>query len=318
MKPAIVKRRAANGSVVAGKAGRAREPPASRLKASKKVPKIEKEDGPAGVLAGKPKEREDQRSSKGLGKAKPAVARPKGANVAGTAGDLPDAPGKMKRRMAAVPKGGSEPDEAKPKKRRSSSAKASNAGTAFVPNADASMEEEVRAGRKRVACTLFVGQLPYHATAADIETHFLTVCQPPVRVRLLTHKGGGGSRGMAFVELGSESEVHSALRLHHSCIYGRRINVERTVGGGHMGAERERKLKELRSIQVRCVLVSFGAPCPAICLPVRPVIRPVRELVHSVLCSPSHFPGQIGPTAHVLLLRCSLPPGICLSLRALK
>eukprot|EP00967_Tisochrysis_lutea_P016204 scaffold18270_cov33-Tisochrysis_lutea.AAC.2 len=110
--------------------------------------------------------------------------------------------------------------------------------------------EEARSGGKRVACTLFVGQLPFSVTADDIKAHFLSVCEPPISVRLLTDKKSGKSRGMAFVEMGSESAVHTALRLHHSCICGRRINVERTVGGGHSGEARVNRLKELRDKQV--------------------------------------------------------------------
>lgn len=246
--PAIVKRRAANGSAAAVKVGRTREASASKKEAGKNVPKAQKTDGPPGTMVPKVEGNQSSLKNERVRKGKSAVAAPKVADAVGTAGDMSGAPGKMKRRRATVPKAESVADGAK---RHSSSATAADAGTALVPEVNDSAPEESRGGGQRVACTLFVGQLPYHATAADIESHFLTACQPPVRVRLLTHKGGGGSRGMAFVELGSESEVHSALRLHHSCIYGRRINVERTVGGGNMGPERERKLKELRSIQVR-------------------------------------------------------------------
>jgi hypothetical protein len=250
--PAIVKRRAADESVAAPKAGRTGDTSASRKGAGKNVPKAVKKDGSSGKLTSTIKEEWKEGISKDerLHRGKPAVAVPEIADAVSTAGDVPGAPGQKKRRKATVVKAESVAVGEKPKKRRSESARAADAGTALVPEADARAPEENRGGGQRVACTLFVGQLPYDATAAVIQSHFLTVCQPPVRVRLLTHKQGGGSRGMAFVELSSESEVHSALRLHHSCISGRRINVERTVGGGHMGPERGRKLKELRSIQV--------------------------------------------------------------------
>ena len=103
---------------------------------------------------------------------------------------------------------------------------------------------------KRVACTLFVGQLPYSATGDDIKAHFKRGgINGAISVRLLTRRDGGGSKGMAFVELASESDVHTALRLHHSPMDGRRINVERTVGGGKNAETRKAKLDDLRQMQ---------------------------------------------------------------------
>ena len=104
-------------------------------------------------------------------------------------------------------------------------------------------------GNVKISRTLFLGQLPYSATVADIEKHFKAVASegPPV-VRLLTTVDGK-PRGMAFLELASESDLHSALKLHHSQLGGRRINVERTVGGGGTGEQRRQKLKDLRDRQ---------------------------------------------------------------------
>eukprot|EP00965_Chrysotila_dentata_P258853 6213365-Pleurochrysis_carterae.AAC.4 len=47
----------------------------------------------------------------------------------------------------------------------------------------------------------------------------------------------------------ADRQVHTALRLHHSSMYGRRINVERTVGGGSATPRRQEKLKDLRERQ---------------------------------------------------------------------
>ena len=103
---------------------------------------------------------------------------------------------------------------------------------------------------ERISCTVFVGQLPYSASAADIKKHFRQGgVTGQVGVRLLTNREDGSSRGMAFVELSSESDVHTALRLHKSPMDGRRINVERTVGGGGASEERKGKLKDLREKQ---------------------------------------------------------------------
>ena len=54
---------------------------------------------------------------------------------------------------------------------------------------------------------------------------------------------------MAFVELASESALHSALKLHKSVMEGRRINVERTVGGGGSQDKRKQRLTALREQQ---------------------------------------------------------------------
>ena len=37
---------------------------------------------------------------------------------------------------------------------------------------------------------------------------------------------------MAFVQLASATDLQAALRLHHIILSGRRINVERSCGGG--------------------------------------------------------------------------------------
>jgi|TARA_B100000524_G_scaffold340560_3_gene233811 RNA recognition motif-containing protein len=118
-------------------------------------------------------------------------------------------------------------------------------------------DASVKTGQKRVATTLFIGQLPYQASAKDIEKHFSqAACGGAVKVRLLTKRDSNASKGMAFVEMGSEAAVHSALRLHHSCIFGRRINVERTVGGGGNDEARKQKLQSLRECQGKQMLKS--------------------------------------------------------------
>lgn len=110
--------------------------------------------------------------------------------------------------------------------------------------ADAADPPAKRPGKEKISCTVFVGQLPYSASAADVKKHFKQGgVQGNVQVRLLTRRDGGGSRGLAFVELANESDVHTALRLHHSPMDGRRINIERTVGGGGGKQESARKAK---------------------------------------------------------------------------
>jgi len=135
---------------------------------------------------------------------------------------------------------GAEPGAKDGKKRSSKKA------VAAAASEDATVIDQKRPGA-RIHCTVFVGQLPLRATADDVAKHFEAAGS--AKVRLLTHRKGGGSRGIAFVELESESAVHSALKLHHSVMDGRRINVERTVGGGGKSDRRAGRLSALRQKQ---------------------------------------------------------------------
>ncbi|ODQ79552.1 hypothetical protein BABINDRAFT_161938, partial [Babjeviella inositovora NRRL Y-12698] len=88
---------------------------------------------------------------------------------------------------------------------------------------------------------LFVGNLPYDTTEADLMAHFKS--SEPSRIRLRTDKG------IAFVEFDQDTaEVRSkmdiALSRHHSTLKHRKINVELTVGGGGNSEARVAKLKE--------------------------------------------------------------------------
>ena len=51
------------------------------------------------------------------------------------------------------------------------------------------------------------------------------------------------SKGCAFLEFREASGLQSALRLHHSVLDGRKINVELSAGGGGNSASRVKKLK---------------------------------------------------------------------------
>ena len=146
---------------------------------------------------------------------------------------------KLKSKKAAAA-AGAEPGAKEGKKRSSKKAAAAAASE------DATVTDQKRPGA-RIHCTVFVGQLPLRATAHDVAKHFEAAGS--AKVRLLTHRKGGGSRGIAFVELESESAVHSALKLHHSVMDGRRINVERTVGGGGQSDRRAGRLSALRQKQ---------------------------------------------------------------------
>ena len=52
------------------------------------------------------------------------------------------------------------------------------------------------------------------------------------------------SKGCAFLEFKHRGALQQGLKLHHSQLDGRQINVELTAGGGGKGTTRMKKLKE--------------------------------------------------------------------------
>lgn len=88
---------------------------------------------------------------------------------------------------------------------------------------------------------LFVGNLPYDIKTEELNTHFKN-CKPD-RFRIRQDKG------IAFLEFDNDTKeiqkkMESALRMHHSELRSRKINVELTVGGGGNSETRKLKLKE--------------------------------------------------------------------------
>jgi RNA recognition motif-containing protein len=96
---------------------------------------------------------------------------------------------------------------------------------------------------------LFVGQIPFQATTQQIEDHFALHGAGKVKVRLLTEKNTGKSRGLGFVDVDTPQQLVRALRVHRTRLLGRAINVERTVGGGGHGEKRKEKIAKLRVAQ---------------------------------------------------------------------
>jgi len=115
--------------------------------------------------------------------------------------------------------------------------------------------------------TVFVGQLPYTATAQSVKDHFVNAgIAGEVSVRLLTEKGTNKSRGMAFVQLASEEDVSAALGLHQSELDGRWINVERSVGKRKRAHEAgmDKKPKVDRALSVFVAQLPYSADADSI------------------------------------------------------
>ncbi|RLV93224.1 Nucleolar protein 6 [Spathaspora sp. JA1] len=88
---------------------------------------------------------------------------------------------------------------------------------------------------------IFVGNLPYDTTTTELTAHFKN-CNPD-RIRIRPDKG------IAFLEFDNDtkeiqSKMELALRMHHTLLRNRKINVELTVGGGGNSEFRVNKLKE--------------------------------------------------------------------------
>jgi nucleolar protein 6 len=109
----------------------------------------------------------------------------------------------------------------------------------------------------------FPGNLKYATSKETILAHFsacgmfelafpflpLTWFQsdPPPTVRLPTLKATeptSKSKGYAFLEFTEKQGLQVALKLHHSELEGRKINVELTAGGGGKSERRLNKVKE--------------------------------------------------------------------------
>ena len=91
---------------------------------------------------------------------------------------------------------------------------------------------------------LFVGNLSFDTTSADLEAFFAEAgtCESAT---VITDRATGRSRGFGFVEMSSASEAEAAINsLNGKQLQGRTINVsearERTGGGGGGGGGGDR------------------------------------------------------------------------------
>lgn len=96
--------------------------------------------------------------------------------------------------------------------------------------------------------------MSYDTTAAGLAGHFEKEIGTKPSVRLLTtkptpatrfHKASESrSRGIAFVEFPTSGALQAGLKLHHTELDGKVINVELTAGGGGATEERKKKIQE--------------------------------------------------------------------------
>lgn len=101
---------------------------------------------------------------------------------------------------------------------------------------------------KSIHLTLFVGQLPFNTTEAQLRQHFQEAGD--IKVRMATDKRTNKFKGTAFIEVADSKALGAALSRHHTLLHGRRINVEMTAGGGGTKSElRRSKIDLLRKKQ---------------------------------------------------------------------
>ncbi|KAL5519242.1 hypothetical protein ACEPAH_925 [Sanghuangporus vaninii] len=110
---------------------------------------------------------------------------------------------------------------------------------------------DAKSSKHKTRYILFIGNLKYTTTKEAIQAHFAHI-DPPPTIRLLTPKPSSTkskssattkSKGCAFLEFTSHASLQHALKLHHSTLDGRQINVELTAGGGGKSSTRLEKLK---------------------------------------------------------------------------
>ena len=107
--------------------------------------------------------------------------------------------------------------------------------------------------KKHTPYILFVGQLAYTTTSEMLFEHFKTmlgkeiITNETMKVRLLTDSKSKKSKGMAFVELSTPEIMYECLKMHLTHLDGRRINVERSSGGG--AAAKKSKISMYREKQ---------------------------------------------------------------------
>ena len=89
---------------------------------------------------------------------------------------------------------------------------------------------------------IYVGNLPYSATEEDVTGLFASY-GPVERVKIITDRETGRSKGFAFVTLGDQSQLNAAIEALNGYDYqGRALRVNasepKEAGSGGFGGER--------------------------------------------------------------------------------
>ncbi|PTB45176.1 uncharacterized protein TrAFT101_000633 [Trichoderma asperellum] len=137
----------------------------------------------------------------------------------------------------------------KKEKKAEKEPKSETSASKDVPQGEDAIDLDASTAAKPGRNIVFVGNLPYTATAATITAHFASL--KPIAVRCLTKKEDPKMcRGIAFVEFSSPTHQRTCLdKFHHSMFEDgisepRRINVELTAGGGGKSQGRQGKIME--------------------------------------------------------------------------
>jgi len=100
----------------------------------------------------------------------------------------------------------------------------------------------------RTPLIAFVGQLHYSTTKERVADFFKSQgVEGTLKVRLLTDAKTKRSRGMAFVECETAEALYACVACHHAHLDGRRVNVEKSAGGGR--EHKKEKLQQHREKQ---------------------------------------------------------------------
>mmetsp|Transcript_6593 Transcript_6593/g.12431 ORF Transcript_6593/g.12431 Transcript_6593/m.12431 type:complete len:465 (+) Transcript_6593:561-1955(+) len=118
------------------------------------------------------------------------------------------------------------------------------------------------AARRKNPYILFVGQIPFSTSSDDIFQHFQkymgkdVITRDCMQIRIpkdenAKEKNGKSesnrTKGFAFVEFQDPKIMHECLKMHHTSLSGRRINVIQAAGGGKAARaqkQKERKLEQ--------------------------------------------------------------------------
>ncbi|KAI8722443.1 RRM domain-containing protein [Fusarium sp. LHS14.1] len=139
--------------------------------------------------------------------------------------------------------------KSKKDKKSSSETTTKNNNDEAVPNGAEADTAAADADSKADRHIVFVGNLPFTATADTIKAHFASLS--PIHVRCMSDPNDSKPcRGFAFVEFAKVWHMRTCLdKFHHSMFEdgvspARRINVELTAGGGGKTKRRQEKIQE--------------------------------------------------------------------------